>query len=475
MSIAESTIYALQNRWIIDGSHLVYYGMRVDPNLLNNKIRITSKQKQLIFHLPSKLDEGKMRSLSRLLKQKIIVSKDKVRKTPKSLDEATYCKECVANDFMIPGLEFNQDGLCPMCENKAKAEEMRSIIPIKNTIERNEKGRFDVAVFYTGGKDSSYLLYYLARIQNLRVLAFTWDMPFMTKNARQSIENAKKQLDNVEFVSRKMSDRDLHKIYEHLYQLEQNPCACPSLAYALFYPDMVDEKIPYFVLGNEPVQMQGIYYNGLTPGFAYNQKYQKYFNILLGIGRILTLRRPFRLGQFHALMTMRQLAYGDSLLKRMAGYESELITHVSDAMRTNSNLVKPLKRAIRRSNWSGNIPALVHVDFDQTMEGRYNWTKIKRLLQEEMGWVGPAATDKSLHTSCLIETCKENSQFQRFYKMESRNIPFSAIEISLASMGTNYSREEALQELKNHLGFSLDMAPSCKLVKQYLKEKKISG
>jgi tRNA(Ile)-lysidine synthase TilS/MesJ len=47
------------------------------------------------------------------------------------------------------------------------------VLPLVEDIPVNLKGRFDVAVFYTGGKDSTFLLYYLAKVKNLRVLALT--------------------------------------------------------------------------------------------------------------------------------------------------------------------------------------------------------------------------------------------------------------------------------------------------------------
>ena len=44
-------------------------------------------------------------------------------KNAKSLDEARFCTNCVANDFIIPGLEFDEQGRCPMCKKAEKAAE----------------------------------------------------------------------------------------------------------------------------------------------------------------------------------------------------------------------------------------------------------------------------------------------------------------------------------------------------------------
>lgn len=52
----------------------------------------------------------------------------------------------------------------------------------------------------------------------------------MSPCAKESIENAKQKLDFVEFISRRVSNLVLRKIYRELYALSRNTCACPSLA-----------------------------------------------------------------------------------------------------------------------------------------------------------------------------------------------------------------------------------------------------
>ena len=77
---------------------------------------------------------------------------------------------------------------------------------------------------------------------------------------------------------------------------------------------------------------------------------------------------------------------------------------------------------------------------------------------------------RSMHTSCKIEKCKEYSQFVRFYNMRSTMIPFSAIEISLAGRDKNITREQAIYEIENTLGFSPEEIPECEIMKNFLKE-----
>ena len=186
----------------------------------------------------------------------------------------------------------------------------------------------------------------------------------MSDSARKSIENAKERLSSVEFISRRVSDDDLRKIYKKLYSLSENTCACPSLAYVLFYPELVINKVPYFVAGNEPAQILGLYFNHMAPKLAYSFSQNKWLNFLLNAGRILTLRPPLRKGQFHTLVTMKQLAYGSSRIKKMSGYSNQLVDNVCEAIREVPEILKPLKKAIRSSSRCGNIPAFVQADLD---------------------------------------------------------------------------------------------------------------
>ena len=290
----------------------------------------------------------------------------------------------------------------------------------------------------------------------------------MSECAKRSIENAKKRLNSVEFISRKISNDDLRKIYKKLYALSENTCACPSLAYVLFYPELVVNKVPYFVAGNEPAQLLGLYFNHMAPEIAYTFSQSKVLDWLLNIGRILSLHPPLKKGQFHTLATMKQLAYGDSKIKNMAGYTNQLVYNICEAINEVPSILRPLKKAIRASSWSGNIPAFVQVDFEEICGGVYEWSRIKDTIVRECGWVAPEETDKGLHTSCKIEKCKEHSQFIRFYQMRSSMIPFSALEIAIVSKNKNLSREEALAELKASLGFSLEEIPECAIMKEYL-------
>lgn len=462
-------MYCLQSRWKLEKNGLYYYGLRCPPHMFDNALPLTRKQRKIVSSLPRELNEQELDCVSRLIGVQIVPEKD-LRRVPKSLSEARFCISCCANDFMIPGLEFDPDGRCPLCCTAEETARLKSLVPIVDEIPRSERSRFDAALFYTGGKDSTYMLYCLSKVKGLRILALTWEIPFMSESAKKSIENAKKQFSNVEFISRTVDRASLQKIYRKLYERNGNTCACPSLAYLLFYPELVTNRVPCFIAGNEPVQALGLYYNHMAPAFAYRFSESRLLPALMNLGRLITLRPPLKQGQFQTLMTMKQLAYGDHPIKKLSGYNNELVSGIVAAIREVPEMLPPLRRSIRSSSRTGNVPAFVHLDMDKLCGGRYDWNKVKDILVNECGWVPPDDSKKALHTSCSIERCKDHTQFIRFYHCKSKMIPFSALEFSLASRSCGRTREEMLYEMEHLLGFSLQELPECAVMRGFLEE-----
>lgn len=54
--------------------------------------------------------------------------------------------------------------------------------------------------------------------------------------------------------------------------------------------------------------------------------------------------------------------------------------------------------------------------------------------------------------------------------MQSTVIPFSALEISLAGRDGNITREQAVYEIENTMGFSLDEIAECKIMKEFFEK-----
>tara|TARA_B100001063_G_scaffold222503_1_gene229008 strand:- start:593 stop:1741 length:1149 start_codon:yes stop_codon:yes gene_type:complete len=118
----------------------------------------------------------------------------------------TTCKICVVDDS-FPGFSLDDKGVCNYCKlhhemenempNDHRGTEIinKKILSIKK---RNKNSDYDVVVGISGGRDSTYLLYYLTKIQKLRCLAIHMNDGFGNPVAGKNMENATKIL-NVDF------------------------------------------------------------------------------------------------------------------------------------------------------------------------------------------------------------------------------------------------------------------------------------
>ena len=100
------------------------------------------------------------------------------------------CTRCVLPQT-YPGITFNADGVCNYCldfgeDTPRGEEELRAVI-------RQHQGHgrdYDCLVALSGGRDSTYTLYYATKVLGLRVLAFTIDNGFLPPETRENIQNA---------------------------------------------------------------------------------------------------------------------------------------------------------------------------------------------------------------------------------------------------------------------------------------------
>lgn len=102
----------------------------------------------------------------------------------------TRCTKCVLPSS-YPTVQFDEAGVCNYCLNhrvtspKGK-DRLGDILASSRTKAREH----DCLVGVSGGKDSSYALYYLVRVCGLRVLACAVDNGFMSEAAKSNLERA---------------------------------------------------------------------------------------------------------------------------------------------------------------------------------------------------------------------------------------------------------------------------------------------
>lgn len=133
-------IPVLQSRWRLEGQTLVYYGLRQPPHLFHRRIWLDRRTAALVASLDGKRDISqyiRTPGFQKLLREGIVTDRSLLRTSPSSLEDAAYCVRCAANDYVIPGLELDSHGLCPMCRTEEKYRYAKNVMPVLRTIPRS--------------------------------------------------------------------------------------------------------------------------------------------------------------------------------------------------------------------------------------------------------------------------------------------------------------------------------------------------
>ncbi|MBN1383676.1 MAG: hypothetical protein JW983_02180 [Elusimicrobia bacterium] len=454
----------LQYRWKIGyGDHnqqLVYYGLRNLP-FLERKILIDRDVASIISafngnHTLREIIEKKkgvenvsqcIEVLEGLIEKKVIVDKRDL-KQPATLENYQTCVKCVNNNYVLPGLEFNEEGICVFCQlfEKAKGIEKRYTISGEEILEfiKDNNSRFDVMVLYTGGKDSSFLLWYLAKKLGVRVLAVTWDLPFANESARRNMREARRILSNVEFIERTMPWDIIKSALRTVFSVSGMPCICPIISNVLFYPVAVQEGIPLIMDGIEAPQAALLNFMDST---LFGSKSHM-------SDREITL---FQMKKLSSPCNGKQKTDLDIILAGAREVLWPAYTPINHIIENADKYRLPVLKRLRTENVYSR------------------WKEVVGIIKRELNWQMPAGQEGFLHTSCQIETVKDFCQFQRFKQMRTTMMPQSIIEISLAVRFGQITREEGFKELGERGYFSQPDAFKILLEKLELTEEKIEN
>lgn len=136
-------------------------------------------------------------------------------------DKRKICKKCILPENYM-NTTINDDGICNYCVD---AQTVTRISPEKREKAHKEfeatvnkpkrRGKYDCIVAFSGGKDSTYLLYLLTTKYKLNALAVTIDTGFFNRVAHKNIYKTTKKL-NVDHVFLKPREDIFIKLYSHI-------------------------------------------------------------------------------------------------------------------------------------------------------------------------------------------------------------------------------------------------------------------
>ncbi len=177
------------------------------------------------------------------------------------------CTKCVLPEN-YPGIVFNQEGICNYCTahqerkylgKEVLSERIKQFLQTKNDRDRD----YDCVLALSGGRDSSYLLYYLVKELELQILTYSVDNGFIPKQTQLNMQNMARTM-NVELVIEK--DECLERcIRHHILSFIHRPsaamigllCTGCRLARATKIPNFArNNRIPVIISGSNPLDVK---------------------------------------------------------------------------------------------------------------------------------------------------------------------------------------------------------------------------
>ena len=167
------------------------------------------------------------------------------------------CKKCIIPDS-FPEITF-KDGICNICRNHNHSnKDNKNYLGKEKLIEilTSKKNReYDCTVPFSGGKDSSYALYYIARELKLKPLAIFFDNGFTTEYAMNNIRNICQNL-NVELIIgnatkfRKKIIKESLLLSKYTGQMLPVCSNCESNLRSFAINETVKRDIPFIIWGS---------------------------------------------------------------------------------------------------------------------------------------------------------------------------------------------------------------------------------
>jgi hypothetical protein len=321
-------------------------------------------------------------------------------------ETTTRCKRCILPSS-YPGIHFDEQGICSYC--RMPVEEGRpSEKDLKVKLDKiigayRGKGKYDIVVGLSGGKDSSYVAYYLRTEYDLKILGVNFDNGYRSEIAVRNMETLVDKL-RIDLITIRPNQTFMKKLYAHFLRKQGEFCSvCNNMGYLL---------IGSFIFGQK-----------LSAGFA-----------PLGVGG-WSKKYEYQPG-----VSVTSMPY---FFKNLS---PELLAEL---------IAQPfIEEKVVRSYMRLNDPRQAQIDTKEHKESDeytmgfiqlpdyVNWDlmKMPQILKKAVGWRQPPNTHDS-HFDCTLFPTKEYLKFKRY------GLTQETIKNSVLIREGLLTREEALDRM----------------------------
>jgi hypothetical protein len=319
------------------------------------------------------------------------------------------CRTCNLPEGKLE-VVLNDSGVCNYCDHfERNRNGVLNITGREQVLARKlqkikGKYEYDAAVGLSGGKDSTYVLYQMVKKYNLKVLAVTFDNGFLTDYARESVINTVKAL-GVEHRFYK-PDWDTHRrFYQIAVRKMGNPCiACAVVGYFLSIKICCENKIPFFIHGRTPFQMYRNFHKNSKDVLLILMKLNfEEPSLVSNIAGYLSLLKNFPVKSIAGMLwgARRQ---GSGVFPIHSNVYSRINESVKQSI---GRLCDSVEEARKVTNEFFVDSSRIITEFTPEFLAyflfeKYDEEKVKRVLEDELGWRRPEDDNLLGHYDCAL-------------------------------------------------------------------------
>jgi hypothetical protein len=325
----------------------------------------------------------------------------------------TQCAKCIMPDS-YPGISFDAQGICNLCVDYKPYHSYWGKDKLLETI-RSEggTGEHECVVPISGGKDSTFILYYSVRELGLQPLAVSYDSGFQTEIARENVRNACEALDVPLVVVRSPGNIAAKLLKESLLasarlgSLKDFCGNCEAIIRMVSINAARDHGVPVVLWGSSAFESLS------------NSSYTQYRSF--GQGRAFSIPRILGRVSSKAKVVLQSPAKIRRLPKKLYPYLGyHAIKYNWYSIQQRRKLLFPWKYALRPHSippFPEHSPKFVHF-FDFIT---WDSTTYLEILANELHWRHPVEQDTRF--DCSIH-CLANAQYLARYSISHDAVNF---------------------------------------------------
>lgn len=329
-----------------------------------------------------------------------------------------YCTKCVLPTHYL-NIELDENGVCQHCRNYKSTDYLgtkKLLESIKDSLKLNKSDKYDCVVGFSGGRDSTYLLWYVVKVLKLRALAVFSDDLFIPEIALENIESTCRILD---VDLRAIKHDNLKKcLNHHLSAWIKRP-----IPESLMFIN-VGERIGYETLVELEAIKEGVHliFGGRTP----IQSEEKYKTDLI------------------------KLNNKGGKLSWILGYIKQIFLNPSLA--TDLFCLKTQYREFMVSRWKNKLIKKNNLQIIHPFYKYIHWKEdvIENILFNELNWKSPKGNKQTSRIGCEVDTLRQ----YLFYRTLGYND--THVDISVLIRDGQLSRDEGFDKLYAGLEISRD-------------------